>query len=393
MMFHVNKSPSEAQVPEDSGALRPGRRTFLRWSARTAGGIILAPILQACRNLGLIAGTEEPTPTRAATTEAAATSSPAPASAVQASPTAAEGMARIAFVKTRDRLEGVRRALTLLGENPFSGKTVLLKPNLNSADPAPASTHPDILRALAASLREMGAGAITIADRSGMGNTRQVMERLGVFDLAAEFGLDTLVFDELIDPEDWQLISREGDHWENGFPVPRQVLAAEAIVQTCCLKPHRFGGHFTMSLKNSVGMVGQFMGRGGHDYMTELHHSPHQRLMIAEVNAVYDPALVVLDGVEAFIDNGPERGTKVWGDVILAGSDRVAIDAVGLALLRWLGYTGIAAQGPVFAQEQIARAVELGLGIDGPGKIAFLTDDADSAAYAAQILEQLQNSG
>jgi uncharacterized protein (DUF362 family) len=66
--------------------------------------------------------------------------------------------------------------------------------------------------------------------------------------------------------------------------------------------------------------------------------------MIAEINAVYNPVLVVLDGVEAFIENGPDRGTKVWGELILAGTDRVAIDAVGVALLRSLGYRGEAAQ-------------------------------------------------
>jgi uncharacterized protein (DUF362 family) len=103
--------------------------------------------------------------------------------------------------------------------------------------------------------------------------------------------------------------------------------------------------------------------------------------------------MVLMDAVEAFTDNGPESGTRVWGEAILAGIDRVALDATGLALLRMLGYTGVAASGPVFAQEQIARAVELGLGIEGPEKITFLTDDAESAAYATQIQEALLASG
>ena len=124
--------------------------------------------------------------------------------------------------------------------------------------------------------------------------------------------------------------------------------------------------------------------------MTELHNSPYQRLMIAEANLAYTPALIVLDGVEAFIDNGPDMGTKVWGDVILAGTDRIAVDAVGLAMLRFLGYQGVAANGSIFEQEQIARAVELGLGIDSPEKIRFITDDADSQAYVGQILEYIK---
>jgi hypothetical protein len=39
--------------------------------------------------------------------------------------------------------------------------------------------------------------------------------------------------------------------------------------------------------------------------------------------------------------------------------------------------------------ELIARAVELGLGVDGPGKIQFVTGDAESETYAAQIQEML----
>ena len=73
------------------------------------------------------------------------------------------------------------------------------------------------------------------------------------------------------------------------------VLAADGVVQTCCLKTHRYGGHFTMSLKNTVGLVAKRVPGESYDYMTELHGSPHQRLMIAEANAAYTPDLIVLD--------------------------------------------------------------------------------------------------
>jgi len=117
--------------------------------------------------------------------------------------------------------------------------------------------------------------------------------------------------------------------------------------------------------------------------MHELHTAlRHQRHMIAEVNAAYTPALVVLDGVEAFTDRGPEDGRRVWSEAILAGTDRVAIDAVGVALLRHFGTTKKVGRGPVFQQEQLARAVELGLGVDSPDKIELVTDDEPSAAYA-----------
>lgn len=85
--------------------------------------------------------------------------------------------------------------------------------------------------------------------------------------------------------------------------------------------------------------------------MSELHSSPNQRHMIAEINAVYSPSLVVLDGVEAFTDGGPHQGTKVKSEVILVGTDRVAIDAIGVAILKHFGTTPEVAKGKIFEQE------------------------------------------
>ena len=66
-------------------------------------------------------------------------------------------------------------------------------------------------------------------------------------------------------------------------------------------------------------------------------------------------------------------------------TDRVAIDAVGVALLRLYGTTPEVSRGRVFEQEQLARAVELGLGVSGPEQIELVTGDEASAAYAEQL--------
>ena len=297
-------------------------------------------------------------------------------------------MTRVALVKTRERITGVNRALDLLDLPSFEGKSLFLKPNYNSADPPPGSTHNDVLVALVRGLRARGAGPITVGDRSGMGDTRQVMQRKGVFRLAEELGFETVVFDEL-GPGSWQRVHVPGSHWRKGFAVAQPVLDAGAIVQTCCLKTHRFGGHFTLSLKNSVGLVAKQVPGDGYDYMSELHTSPHQRSMIAEINVAYKPDLVLLDGVEAFVEGGPATGKRIDSQVVLAGTDRVAIDAVGVAMLRLFGTTPEVSRGPIFAQPQIARAVELGLGVSGPGDIELVIGDDPSAAYAAQIHEIL----
>ena len=92
-----------------------------------------------------------------------------------------------------------------------------------------------------------------------------------------------------------------------------------------------------------------------------------------------------MDGVEAFTHGGPATGTKTASQVVLAATDRVAIDAVGVALLRYFGTTSNVEKGRVFEQAQIARAMEMGLGADGPEKIEILTVDPNSAAYAEEI--------
>ncbi len=291
---------------------------------------------------------------------------------------------RIAFVKTRNRAEGVRKALDLLDINPVRDKALFLKANFNSADPTPGSTHNDTLSALVQRLQEMGAASITIGDRSGMGDTRTVMQQKGLFDMADELGFQTVVFDEL-GPGEWELLQPEDSHWNEGFWFARPVLRADGVVQTCCLKTHQYGGHFTLSLKNSVGLVAKYSPTGSANYMSELHGSGHQRRMIAEINTAYAPDLIVLDGVQAFVNGGPATGDVVDSRVILAGTDRVAIDAVGVAILRHFGTTEEVERGPIFEQEQIARAVELGLGVDSPDKIALITGDPASAAYAAAI--------
>jgi uncharacterized protein (DUF362 family) len=293
-------------------------------------------------------------------------------------------MTKVALVSTKDRGKGVRKAIDLLGVKSFRGKSVVLKPNFNTADPAPGSTHNDTLRSLILTLQQMGAKQITLAERSGPADTRIVMQQKGVFELAQELGFSIVNLEEL-GAEGWSKVEPKESHWSQGFHFPRIYLEAESIVQTCCLKTHGYGGHFTLSLKNSVGLV----PRRGYQYMQELHSSPHQRQMIAEINTAYSPDLVVLDGVEAFVDGGPHRGTRVEAKVMLAGTDRVAIDAVGVAILRLLGTTPEVSRGRIFEQEQIARAAELGLGVSSAKQIRLVTGDDDSEALAARVKDIL----
>jgi uncharacterized protein (DUF362 family) len=301
----------------------------------------------------------------------------------------AAGAARAAasavyLVRTTDRAEGIRRGLAVLGMQSPAGKRVVVKPNFNSADEFPASSHLDTLRHLVRHAQQGGAASVTVADRSGMGNTRQVMERKGVFALAKEMGFEAVALEEL-PLEAWSEERLPGGHWSRGVLFPRLFQEADLTLQTCCLKTHRYGGHFTIALKNSVGMVAKTHPRDQYNYMGELHGSPHQRRMIAEINQLYSPALVVMDGLEAFTDGGPESGTLVKPQVMVLGADRVAVDAVGVAILRLHKGNATISRGRVFDQEQIARAAALGLGARGPEEVDLVTDDPESRKLADQI--------
>jgi uncharacterized protein (DUF362 family) len=134
-----------------------------------------------------------------------------------------------------------------------------------------------------------------------------------------------------------------------------------------------------------VGLAAKHVPGDAYNFMNELHGSADQRRMIAEINTAYSPDFVLMDGVEALVTGGPDVGHQVHPGVILASTNRVAIDAVGVAILRHFGTTPEVSQGVIFDQEQIARAVELGLGVSDPAQIELVTGDELSAAFAEII--------
>jgi uncharacterized protein (DUF362 family) len=78
-------------------------------------------------------------------------------------------------------------------------------------------------------------------------------------------------------------------------------------------------------------------------------------------------------------------GVKKTADVFIAGKDPVAVDAVGIAVLKELGAKKEIMERKIFEQEQIQRAAELGLGIAGPDQIEFVTPDRESSEYAKKL--------
>ena len=295
--------------------------------------------------------------------------------------TMADNKNKVSLVNTDDRKTGVASSIHSLGINPVKNKNILIKPNFNTADLTPGSTHNDTLVALVEEIWKMGARSVSLGERS-YPQTREVMQQKGILPLMDKLEVQIVDFDDL-EGNDWVEFKPKDSHWENGFRIARPIMEAECLVSTCCLKTHQYGGVFTMSLKNSVGVVPT--RRHGYAYMGELHGSAHQRKLIAEINAPFQPDLIVLDGIDAFTDGGPATGTLAKGNIFLAATDRVAIDAVGVAVLKSLGSNQRIMNTKIFEQEQIARAAEIGLGAASPAEIDLVADDEQSRKYRDRI--------
>ena len=117
---------------------------------------------------------------------------------------------RVAFLNTEDRKTGVALSIKALGINPVKNKDVLIKPNFNTADPAPGATHNDTLVALVEAVWKMGAKSISVGERS-YPLTRSVMEQKGILPPLKDREVKIIDFDQL-DKKDWVKINPQDAH-------------------------------------------------------------------------------------------------------------------------------------------------------------------------------------
>jgi uncharacterized protein (DUF362 family) len=297
-----------------------------------------------------------------------------------ASPAASE----VYIIDASDRYHAVETLWHEIGPPPLEGKAVAVKANFNSDDPFPATTHPEMLEAVLGKVRDAGAREVQLGERSGMGTTHVVLKNRGAVEIAARTGAEVVALDGL-SLDGWEAIPPDGLHWERGFLIARLFREADAVVQTCCLKTHRFGGDVSLSLKNPVGAVAARDPGSGYNYMAELHASPHQRRMIAEINRFFPCDVTILDATRGFSSGGPEQGDIIAPNVILASTDRVALDAAGIALLRRYGSTPEVTRGRIFAMDPIARAAELGIGVRSAEDLRLVALDSESKEIALDM--------
>ncbi|MFC2133218.1 DUF362 domain-containing protein [Bacteroidota bacterium] len=284
----------------------------------------------------------------------------------------------VGLVRTSNRSVGVIRLMEMMNFESPADKHVLLKPNFNTSDPPPASTHNDTLSQIILELQNRSATDITLIERCFQ-PFEEVIRQKNIEALAETHNFSIVDLNN----EQTSLFIQDGHHWTNGFQFPDIVRDAEYIICTCCLKTHFIARH-TLALKLAVGMLPT-------SEMAELHSAPTTDLMkmVAEINSAFTPKLYIMDGVRTFIDGGPSTGTPAEGNVMLAGTDPVALDAVGIAILRDLGSQNF--NGPIYLQPQISRGMQLGLGVQNLAEVGFITDDDESREYADRLQRILES--
>ncbi len=244
-------------------------------------------------------------------------------------------------------IENVLEPLGGISQFISKGDRVLLKPNFNTADPPPASTDIHFLRAITQQVLTCNPTSITIGESSTIiTNTKKVFEDKGTDELKKIHQTVNVVNFET---EKW--ITKKipkGKHLKK-VAVPEILDHIDTLILLPCLKTHSMA-HFTGSLKLSVG----FMKPKQRIAM----HTGSLQEKIAELNAIIHPDLVIMDGRKCFISGGPEKGELREPNLLLASTDRVALDIEGVKIIKQ--YEGNSLEG-IEAEEltQIQLAKEI----------------------------------
>lgn len=256
---------------------------------------------------------------------------------VDAGGTSLVGLSRVHFAEDKfvypARLkQAIHEAIDLAGglsKVITKGDRVLVKVNINSDDPFPASTDLLFLRCVIRLLKETGASRVDVADSSGLFwvPTDKVIRNLDI-DLAAnEEGSE---FMNLEQSPWWEMELPGTSIGHSAFSsVP---FGYERLVYVPGMKAHRLAG-YTLSLKLTMGL--QHL----RDRIMLMHTGKLLR-RIAEINLAFWPDLIIMDGRKSFSTGGPNTGKVVEPGVVLASGDRVAIDSAALDLLTSYGENG-----------------------------------------------------
>jgi uncharacterized protein (DUF362 family) len=254
--------------------------------------------------------------------------------------------------QTADLKQAIEEAVTLIGgfkKAIADGDVVTIKPNLNTADPYPASSDPEFIRALGELLLEHGASKLRIIDSSTLRlKTREVADAIGLTSVAADLDADLLFLDE----HEWVKVEFPRGRYVKRGSIGKPLLDIQRLVLAPCLKTH-FLADYTGSMKLFVGWM-------RHRERIRMH-ARKLREKIPEIASYFSPDLIVMDARRCFVEGGPASGTCASPGIILASGDMVSIDVEGVRTIQCCEGENQLVRN-VWDVPQIRHAVEIGLG-------------------------------
>ena len=202
------------------------------------------------------------------------------------------------------------------------GDVVMIKPNVAFDRPPAlaATTHPDALRTVAKLCFEAGAHKVIVADNP-INSPTGCFLKSGLTAVVSEMNLD-LLYPETNSFAPLQLDGEILKHW-TFFNEP--FKKATKVIGLAPCKDHNLC-HASMTMKNWYGLLG---GR-----RNQFHQHIHS--IVSDFALMMKPTLVILDGMNVLMSNGPTGGRL--SDVkpmntIVAGTDMIAVDAYGYSHL------------------------------------------------------------
>ncbi len=228
---------------------------------------------------------------------------------------------------SQDLLDAIRRILTEQRVE-VRGKRVVLKPNLVEFDPGTTiNTHPAVVAAALEAFRALGAADVRIAEGPGhRRNTLELAEGAGYFQAIPKF--EDLFTDLNLD--DVARVNVHGAHSKiESFYLPHTALGADLLVSIPKMKCHHWVGA-TLSMKNLFGLV----PGGVYGWPKNVLHWAGIEGSIADLHRLFPRTFAIVDGIVGMEGNGPIQGTPKPVGVIVAGTDRVAVDATCCRIMR-----------------------------------------------------------
>ncbi len=235
-------------------------------------------------------------------------------------------MPSVAIAKGENPVETTVNALIMIESDVDSAiaqsgkKQILIKPNyINSKHPSTGiTTDSQVIEGVVKFLSTYRKDdTVVIGEGSGFADTLQAFKIAGVDEVAKRWNVklidlnqDEFVEVDVLDPLNLKKVR-----------IAKTALES-AIISVPKLKPHRIAT-VTLSLKN---MMGALASKGSMHMGTSLSEN------IIDLASVLKPSLAVVDGIVA--GEGHETsGKPVRMNVVIAGTDPVAVDAVGAAVM------------------------------------------------------------